>query len=357
MQTGQLGQLLMRQSLLAPKSQQSQGKRLRGVQVPILVAPHRRLHRQLSGLIPSFCPTEMSENTETELAELALSGRRFEEAERRFTALLKAGRAADGWSGLAMVKLGLLSSERSTAEEVIYCYSKLTAVAPERESELAGFLAAGSGAIAEDMLAAVKHVRAIDDAAWSARVSGFAMKGLSYFRATSGRANSPTLFTNVDALHDSYRGSLLLDRSVDAAGAAAHLRTRITTTGTDLMRIIEKVLPAEDVRRKDLTESITEILSWLEPNGSDRRAVPPAREIYLGRYRSSDQRALFGVCGGLAHRWGRSHALVQLMFCGAFTVGGFGLFWYLSELARSRAVVPTKGVPRPSKSLDAQNAS
>ena len=35
---------------------------------------------------------------------------------------------------------------------------------------------------------------------------------------------------------------------------------------------------------------------------------------YQGFYRSSDEKTIGGVCGGLAHKWGMSHSALEMIF-------------------------------------------
>lgn len=74
-------------------------------------------------------------------------------------------------------------------------------------------------------------------------------------------------------------------------------------------------------------------------SGSGRR-----NPIYDGYYRSSDDRELAGICGGLAHKWGKSHTLVRLIF---FLFFPFGLWFVYPILWLAWKDVPTKYVPHP----------
>ena len=64
---------------------------------------------------------------------------------------------------------------------------------------------------------------------------------------------------------------------------------------------------------------------------------------YQGFYRSSDEKTLGGVCGGLAHKWGMSRSALQFVFLilGLLYLLGFVVyvvFWIAFK------AVPTKGV-------------
>jgi phage shock protein PspC (stress-responsive transcriptional regulator) len=94
-----------------------------------------------------------------------------------------------------------------------------------------------------------------------------------------------------------------------------------------------------------LVESLT-----LTPEQQRIKSLPEATpDLYFKPYRSSDEKNLLGICGGIAHRWGWKHSLVQLLFVVLTFAYGIGLAWYLVEILRTKQKLPTKGVPRPRK--------
>jgi phage shock protein PspC (stress-responsive transcriptional regulator) len=64
---------------------------------------------------------------------------------------------------------------------------------------------------------------------------------------------------------------------------------------------------------------------------------------YQGFYRSSDEKTLGGVCGGLAHKWGMNRSVVQLIFLILGILYFIGLLVYIVFWIAFKAV-PTKGV-------------
>lgn len=74
-------------------------------------------------------------------------------------------------------------------------------------------------------------------------------------------------------------------------------------------------------------------------SGSGRR-----NPIYDGYYRSSDDRELAGICGGLAHKWGKSNIVVRLVFLLFFPLGFCFVYPFLWLAWKD---VPTKNVPHP----------
>lgn len=71
--------------------------------------------------------------------------------------------------------------------------------------------------------------------------------------------------------------------------------------------------------------------------GSGRR-----NPIYDGYYRSSDDRELAGICGGLAHKWGKSNIVVRLVFVLFLP---FASWFVYPILWLAWKDVPTKNVP------------
>lgn len=66
-------------------------------------------------------------------------------------------------------------------------------------------------------------------------------------------------------------------------------------------------------------------------------------------YRSSDEKMLFGVCGGLAHKWGWRSYSARLLFALLTAVYLVGPIWYVFAVVKTKQQLPTKGVPRPRK--------
>jgi phage shock protein C len=72
---------------------------------------------------------------------------------------------------------------------------------------------------------------------------------------------------------------------------------------------------------------------------------PPAIPFdarYLRLYRSADDRVVFGLCGGLAHRWGVPATLIRLLML-VLVCGMVGLAY---PFAIFLPALPTKGRPR-----------
>jgi len=68
----------------------------------------------------------------------------------------------------------------------------------------------------------------------------------------------------------------------------------------------------------------------------------PFDDRYLRLYRSADNRVLFGLCGGLAHRWGVPATLIRLVML-VLVCGMVGLAY---PFAIFLPALPTKGRPR-----------
>ena len=67
--------------------------------------------------------TNSSHEVEFEFATLSLKGKRFQEAEAKFTHLITVTKSSEAWCGLAVAKYGLILDQASI-EEVFYCFNK-----------------------------------------------------------------------------------------------------------------------------------------------------------------------------------------------------------------------------------------
>jgi phage shock protein PspC (stress-responsive transcriptional regulator) len=68
----------------------------------------------------------------------------------------------------------------------------------------------------------------------------------------------------------------------------------------------------------------------------------PMDARYDGLYRSSDDRVLLGLCGGMAHKWGIPATIVRLVFVG-LAAGLVGFAYFAGVFAPE---LRTKNVPR-----------
>lgn len=73
---------------------------------------------------------------EIDLAQLALRGYRFEEAEKRFLEIARISNISLAWCGVALAKSGLVYSGSSTVAEVFYCFDKAVMVEPENVEDV-----------------------------------------------------------------------------------------------------------------------------------------------------------------------------------------------------------------------------
>ena len=248
---------------------------------------------------------QMSTNPEIELAQLSLTGRRYGEAEERFTRLLSSPDAPQAWLGLGLAKLGKLPSGKCTPEEVAFCVNKALALEPNRREEACLMVMSATKAMLEEVSTLIPELFAFEDAAAKARGRALLNKGFAYMRGTgmfSGNSG-PTLFTSLDSLHDSYRGSVLVDASSELRGNARQLGDYLRNAIINIRSAITLVVPKEFPGRDDCLAAADKLTVELALPVEMRRAnsLPTATpELYQQRYRSSDQKTLFGVCGGLA---------------------------------------------------------
>jgi phage shock protein PspC (stress-responsive transcriptional regulator) len=69
----------------------------------------------------------------------------------------------------------------------------------------------------------------------------------------------------------------------------------------------------------------------------------PMDARYDGLYRSSDDRVLLGLCGGMAHKWGVPATIVRMVVVG-LAIGLVGLAYFAGVFAPE---LRTKNIPRP----------
>ena len=296
----------------------------------------------------------MNANPDLELAQLSLTGRRYSEAEEKFTRLISTPDAPHAWLGLGLAKIGKLPSRKCTPDEVAFCFNKVFALAPDRKDEACLLALSAAKAMLQEVESLLPEVFAAEDAAAQARVSAFLHKGLSYLRATDNHGSGPSLFTNLDALHDSYRGSVLLDASTEMRSSAQQIRNYLTGAVTNIQVAILLVVPAAFPSRQEWLAAASELIRPLTTSqgvvrvGATARAANP--EDYTGIYKSTDQKTVAGICGGIAHKWGWNHSAVQLLFLVGYILTYSILFfiyiyWWITVKKR----LPTKGVPKPKK--------
>lgn len=294
----------------------------------------------------------MNASPELELAQLSLTGRRYSEAEEKFTRLLSTPEAPQAWLGLGLAKMGRLPSGKATSEEVVHCFNKALSLSPEIKDEAYRLALSVARAMLEEIESLLPKVAAAESAAAQARVSGLLHKGFSYMRATSnGSGHRPTLFTNLDALHDSYRGSVLFDVSTEIQSNAREMRSHLLRSVLAVSKTVTALVPeGHPAREESLTVAgtLAESLTLTAEQLRIKNLPEATPDLYLKPYRSSDEKTFFGICGGLAHRWGWKHSLVQLLFIVLAPVY-IGVIWYLIEIVRTKQKLPTKGVPRPRK--------
>lgn len=290
----------------------------------------------------------MHSSPDLELAQLSLTGRRYGEAEEKFTRLLSTTEAPQAWLGLGLAKLGKLPSRKNTPEEVAYCFNKALALAPDRKDEACRLALSVAKAMLQDVEAMLPKVAAAESASTQAFVAGFLHKGMSYLRASSSSANSrPTLFTNLDALHDSYRGSVLLDASSEILASAQKVRDYLIGAVASVRSAVVQIVPDGYPSKAEClaaADGLTQAL--LPPSPEARKPKPLPAPDYNKPYKSKDQAVFAGVCGGMAHRLGWNRYLVRLLFTFLILFYNVGTIWYIIEIFRARQTLPTKGIPR-----------
>ena len=90
-------------------------------------------------------------------------------------------------------------------------------------------------------------------------------------------------------------------------------------------------------------DAATEIYADPGVTGSARLASLGLDERYGSFYRSSDEHVVFGVCGGLAHKFGVPTGVMRaIVFISMFF--GVGLFYFAGIFLPK---LPTRGVPQP----------
>jgi phage shock protein PspC (stress-responsive transcriptional regulator) len=299
-------------------------------------------------------------NPNIELAQLSLMGRRYSEAEEKFTQLLSTPDAPHAWLGLGLAKIGNLPAGKSTPDEVAFCFKKVFDLTPDGKEQACLLALSAAKAMLGEVVAILPKLVEVEDAATRARGAALFHKGFAYLRGSGvlSRGSGPTLFTNLDALHDSYRGSILMDASSEMSSDASKMRKHLAEVVNNIQVAVKKVVPKEFPGREDFMSAGHDLWSQLilgtEMYEKVKRitAIPATtRELYQQPYRSSDQKSLYGVCGGLAHRWGWRHSSVQLVFVLTGMCWGIGVVWYIVELNRAKNTVPTKGVPMLQRSV------
>ena len=315
-------------------------------------------------------------NPEIELAQLSLHGRRYSEAEEKFSKLLSGEDAPSAWLGLSLAKFGKLPAKGSTPDEVIYCFNKVLSLSPDRKDEVHFLVISAARAVLEDITEMVPRIQSAESKARSAYVSGLLHKGYAMMRATGNSGSRPTLFTNLDSLHDSYRGSALLDASAELQGDATKLRAHLIAATRNIQKVISSLSPSDVTMKNEFSlasNQLVEILSEpqkaqekLDEHESSRPVFYPKKlwlrvktieksrpEIYRSTgaytsdsyYRSSDQKIISGLCGGISHKFKWNPLYVRILFI-AVAITSYGLYAliYIAGWIQTKKILPTKGI-------------
>ena len=140
-------------------------------------------------------PTNPSSNDpEYQMAIMAMKGNRSEEAVARFNNLLLRENTPVVWSGLGIAKASLILAEKSTVEEVIYCFRKAIEIDPGQRKTVEALYADITLKLMNDL---ATYCQAQYEQAQKAKTNmllGGATMGLG---VAMGLSKRNTLFTNL----------------------------------------------------------------------------------------------------------------------------------------------------------------
>ena len=93
-----------------------------------LPSPSRKMQSATATAVEAF-------QSEFDLATLALKGRKFKEAEERYTRLIQLSNSIPAWCGLGLAKMGLPYTQEVTVDEIVYCFEKAKQQCDEQNTE------------------------------------------------------------------------------------------------------------------------------------------------------------------------------------------------------------------------------
>jgi hypothetical protein len=261
----------MPQSSAAPESTESGGP------PPLPIADS-----QSSGMPPPLPKVERDENTDArlQLAFMALTARRYDEAERRFSEILAVSPSAMVWMGLGGAKVWAFMSGTASTDEIVFCFRQAVAIGTERERTLAqdGFLAT-----VDDFLTlcseSLRSLWASENSAADSRRRGILAIGVSCL--TNGSRNLSTAITSANLLNNG-ASHLATGRAVrqNVEESKRTLYSRLVA----MRSAIQQVLPADHPKLLKAVAAVDQLILALYPqsqtsNPEPAKAVAGTRQI------------------------------------------------------------------------------
>lgn len=198
---------------------------------------------------------------ETDLAQLALRGYRFEEAENRFLEIAKISNSSLAWCGVALAKSGLVYSGNSTVGEIFYCFDKAITVEPENNEDVKkivyGCVIKMISSFADYYASALAQEK---DAEWQ-KTKGYIF-GIG--SAVVGAANErQSKFTNLSALGGEVLGFATVANAQSKLSSARFKKERVIELINDLKSKSLDFFKSDTEEYKKLNDSVNSTLRTL----------------------------------------------------------------------------------------------
>lgn len=137
-----------------------------------------------------------------DLANLALKGKRFREAENKYLEIARKSNSSVAWCGVGLSKLGLIIDNESTIDEVFYCYNKAKTLDNSTINEVETFVLQNCFEIVKTLYSYFIHAHSLEEEAKRQKVMGVVTLVASSFMGTVSNSgtNRPSLYSDLTAL-------------------------------------------------------------------------------------------------------------------------------------------------------------
>lgn len=139
---------------------------------------------------------------EYDLANLALKGKRFKEAENKYLDIARKSNSSVSWCGVGLSKLGLIIDNESTVDEVFYCFNKAKTVDNTTINEVETFVLQNSFEIIKTLYSYFIQAHNLEEEAKKQKVMGVITVVASSFLGAASSTNDrqPSLYADLTAL-------------------------------------------------------------------------------------------------------------------------------------------------------------
>ena len=208
---------------------------------------------------------------EYDMANLALKGKRFKEAESKFLGIARQSNNSLAWCGVGLSKFGLIIDNEATIPEVFYCFNKAKTVDNESVNQVEDFVLQNSFEIIKTLFGYLIQAHNLQAEASKQKMLGVANFVFSSFMgAGSGvYSNKSSLYSDLTALGGTAMGYSNFANGKLKQLEAAELKTKINSLITETRDAVREFVISQVEKRKEFDEAVqklyTDVIGQLSP--------------------------------------------------------------------------------------------